>query len=142
MNWIAIEEHEYCGNCKQSVALHEGVSFTCPDTFKKNDKDKDCRPELISHSFLQQLGILCAKGAVKYGADNWRKGTEWRRYLGAMMRHILRFSLGESYDSETNVHHLICAAWSCMALFEMDTQKFGTDDRVGMTFNGEKHTNG
>lgn len=77
------------------------------------------------------MALVCGKGAIKYDDDNWRKGYSFRLGFGAMQRHIHLFWMGDNYDEETGLHHLLHAAWHCMTLFTFSIKPIYTkfDDR-------------
>jgi hypothetical protein len=85
---------------------------------------------LLDSPFLKQVSLVLAFGASKYGRDNWRGGQSYNRCIDSILRHIVAFAEGESYDKETGLHHLAHAACSIMFLlrFEHDGRK-DLDDR-------------
>lgn len=87
------------------------------------------RFDLIPIEPLIELATLYGKGAIKYSDDNWRKGYSWLLSVGAMLRHLSLFLLGESKDTETGCHHLASVAWHCFTLQWFELHKQGTDDR-------------
>ena len=89
---------------------------------------KLARFSLIPPEFLWALAEHYGKGAHKYSERNWEKGYKWSLTVDAMERHWNQFKLGESIDPETGSHHLIAAAWHCIALFIFDLRRIGTDD--------------
>lgn len=62
--------------------------------------------ELIPDEALVALASVLTYGATKYEAENWRKGIKYKRVLGAMMRHITAWKLGEINDPESGLPHL------------------------------------
>lgn len=77
------------------------------------------RPELLPPRALLALASVLAKGAVKYGDNNWHKVPgRRRRYTGAALRHMLAYMAGEVYDAETGEHHLACAMASLAFILE------------------------
>lgn len=71
--------------------------------------------ELIPPAAAIELVSALRNGAKKYGAWNWRQtGVRPEVYLGAALRHLLRWQSGEEIDSDSGVHHLghvmACAA--------------------------------
>jgi hypothetical protein len=100
----------------------------------KFDQDKP-RMELISELATEGLAYVLTYGAKKYttkisgGEDNWRKGMEWRRLIGAALRHLMAFSRGEDIDPESlrpHIDHLACCV---MFLSEYQKTGIGTDNR-------------
>ena len=75
------------------------------------------RVELIVPEFLEALGNVLAKGAIKYDDDNFKKGIPYRDSIGSILRHVYKFMRKEDYDEEMGEHHLICAAANCMMLY-------------------------
>jgi hypothetical protein len=62
------------------------------------------------------------------GKRNWERGYAWSLTVDAMERHWTQFKLGERIDPETGSHHLVAAAWHCIALFIFDIRGIGTND--------------
>ncbi len=82
---------------------------------KKNDEDK-IRTDLYSfQAFLKTCKILTF-GAKKYGDNNWKKGINFNRVLGAILRHLIAWWLDEDNDKETGENHLHHAACELMFL--------------------------
>jgi hypothetical protein len=88
------------------------------------------RLELLPIAALEEVGKVLTFGAQKYAPDNWRKGFEYRRLIGAILRHVYSFARGQDLDPETGISHLAHAA--CMVLFLLthQLQKLGVDDRI------------
>lgn len=70
---------------------------------------------LIPRAALDQIGQVLSFGAEKYDAHNWRKGYEWSKSYDALMRHMLAFWDGETFDPESGLPHLAHAG--CHVLF-------------------------
>lgn len=87
------------------------------------------RYDLIPPEALDQLALLYARGAVKYGEGNWLKGMTWGRYFAAGMRHGWAWWRGERVDPETGIHHCIAAAWNFIACFTYEERGLGQDTR-------------
>jgi hypothetical protein len=92
---------------------------TCsPKTLKdapgtKHDHGK-ARVDLIDPLLM----LSAAKGlefGLKYGEHNWRKGMQWSRIYGGLLRHLFAFWQREDIDEESGNHHLDHAA--CMLMF-------------------------
>ncbi len=98
------------------------------DTAVKFDAEK-LRFELISDVAEAGLAQVLTFGAKKYAADNWRKGMEWRRVIGALKRHLHAFSCGEDIDPESGLPHIDHAMCCVMFLSEYQKLQLGTDDR-------------
>lgn len=89
---------------------------------------KLARFSLIPGEFLWGLAELYGRGAQKYADRNWEKGYRWTLSYDALQRHLELWRLGEDYDKETGIHHLICVGWHACALFIFQLRKLGTDD--------------
>jgi Domain of unknown function (DUF5664) len=130
---LVTEPHEAARAVAEAAQLAEAVTaevrITDPTTGGQKGQKIE-RFDLIPFEFLIALATVYGLGAQKYDPDNWRKGYSWRLSLGAMMRHIALWVIGQSYDTETKQHHLAHAAWHCATLFVFETQKLGTDDRA------------
>lgn len=94
----------------------------------KHDAGKP-RMDLLSRSALEGVSQVLAFGAKTYAPDNWRKGMEWRRLIGAAMRHLQAFSDGEDMDPESGLPHIDHLGCCVMFLSEYQKKKMGTDDR-------------
>lgn len=106
-------------NVLQGAPLNEGT---------KHDTDKiPC--ELLSPIALLGAAQVLAYGAKKYAAHNWRQGLAWSRIIGAIIRHLFAFMMGEDLDSETGLphaDHILCEA---MFLSELYRTRKDLDDR-------------
>lgn len=121
------------GRCELSDG-HESPHFvTAPATgFVKHDSGK---PELDYLALLPigpavEVGKALEHGGKKYGFENWKKGTNWRRYLAACLRHLFAWARGEDKDPETGLSHLAHAAACILILMGLQGENLGTDDRV------------
>lgn len=117
-------------------SLDGNTCFTCIDkhnsnkeTFKKNDSEKKLRPELIPPEFLIGLSIVLKHGADNYGADNWEKGTDYSRYVGALLRHLLAWLCGEERDPDSGHYHLWHAGCCIAFLSAHEIRGLGRDNR-------------
>jgi hypothetical protein len=83
----------------------------------------------IDPTALLELAKVAGYGSKKYSRLNYMRGYAWSLSFDAMMRHLLAFWSGESYDPESGLHHLAHAGWHCMTLMSYDERDIGTDDR-------------
>lgn len=95
---------------------------------RKYDTGKP-RLELIPRSALIEEAKVLTFGAEKYDADNWRGGMDWRRLVGAAMRHITSFNEGEDIDPESGLSHLAHARCCLGFLIEYSSSHPELDDR-------------
>ena len=79
---------------------------------------------------VEQIVHLLTIGAQKYNPENWRQGFKWSRVFNALMRHLWKFWwYNESYDEETECHHLTSVALMALWLLHYDQEDIGEDDR-------------
>lgn len=90
------------------------------------------RLDLIPPVWIWALGQVMTKGAEKYEPNNWLKGMDWSKCVGAMDRHALKWLAGETYDPETGCHHMAMVAWNALALMTYQVRGLGEAD----CFNG------
>ena len=120
---------------------------------------KLARFELIPAGPLRELAEHYGRGARKYDDDQWRKGYEWRKSIGALERHANDFAAGKDYDvctndpdgcsfvdaegaeyvpeeentcfNHTGSHHMAAVAWHAFLLLEFKDTHPDLDDRWG-----------
>ncbi len=107
------------GELNKKILLKRGHKF---------DSEKN-RLELLSSSWISGVGLVLTYGAKKYAANNWRKGIERTRLLGAALRHIFSYMKGEDIDPETGLLHLYHASCCLMFASELHYTQPETDDR-------------
>ena len=107
--------------------IHGETRVTSSTGASKGTKEE--RFDLIPVPALTQLARLYGKGAVKYAAHNWRLGYDWSKSYAAAQRHMNAFWAGEDIDPETQVPHVINAAFHMFALATYITEHPEFDDR-------------
>ena len=117
---------EYNG-CACQIYIHGETRVTSSTGASKGTKEE--RFDLIPVPALTQLARLYGKGAVKYAAHNWRLGYDWSKSYAAAQRHMNAFWAGEDVDPETQVPHVINAAFHMFALSTYITEHPEFDDR-------------
>ena len=95
---------------------------------KKHDTGK-LRYELIPPDALAALAYVYTIGAEKYDDWNWRRGMSWSRVYGALMRHLIAYWQGETYDRDDGQEHMASVAWCAFTLMEYERLEVGVDDR-------------
>lgn len=69
---------------------------------------------LIPPNALDDVVKVLTYGAKKYDRENWKKLENLdNRYFAAAQRHLWALKKGETFDSETNIHHAAHAI-SCL----------------------------
>ena len=85
---------------------------------RKDDSGK-IRLSLLPKLALKEVMSVLEHGAVKYGAENWRKLDNLQdRYTDSAFRHLLSDSLGEDIDVDSEHYHLACAITGLMFKLE------------------------
>jgi len=87
------------------------------------------RLELLPPDALIAVGQVLTHGAAKYEDRNWERGISWERYIGALLRHMMMFMMGEDTDKDSGLPLL--AHLSCDALFLLSSylREIGEDNR-------------
>jgi hypothetical protein len=94
----------------------------------KFDNDKP-RMDLLSPIFIDGLSKVLNFGAKKYKANDWRKGIEQSRLIGAALRHLFAYLRGEDNDPESGLCHLYHAGCCVMFAAELRETHPELDDR-------------
>jgi hypothetical protein len=77
---------------------------------------------LIPIPALIGLARVFHAGAIKYAAEQWRKGMSYSRIYRPMMSHLNKWLCSKSsYDKELGTHHLMMVAWGCVVLYMYET---------------------
>jgi len=74
----------------------------------QNDKP---RYDLIPPIMLKRLAGLYARGAVKYGENNYQKGIPFSRVYASLFRHLMQYREGDKTED-----HLSAVIWNATAL--------------------------
>lgn len=84
--------------------------------------------DLLPYDTIAELAKLYAAGARKYAPRNWEKGIAFDKNINAALRHIAKRAFGETVDPETNVNHLVAAAWNLIAQATFDLRGTQRED--------------
>lgn len=96
---------------------------------KRYDQGK-ARPDLLPWSALAAVSKVLTFGAKKYEDHNWAKGMPWSKVVSPMLRHFIKWVLGERYDKESGQPHLAHIATNALYLLTYELHSLGTDDRL------------
>lgn len=108
-----------CFRAFDEVMASGPISAADSAGFVKHDAGKQ-RLDLLPFDALLDVGRVLTHGAAKYPADNWRKCSEPRRYLGAALRHLFAHATGERMDPDSGLPHLAHAACNVLFLLALD----------------------
>lgn len=86
---------------------------------------------LMPPAWINGLADVLQFGSKKYADRNWENGMDWSIPYACAIRHLLAWWDGERCDKESGLHHLLHAAWNCLAAFYYEvTGRYGAyDDR-------------
>ena len=120
---IAYVSHDPCKDCA-SFLLEYGISeVVVVKEFMKFDSDK-LRYDLIPPEVLKAMAEVLTYGAKKYKPNNWRECDDPERYIGALLRHLQAYRLGDRVDVESGLDHLAMAMTNVAMLYGIDYQTF------------------
>ena len=108
------------GECTAEGCLHEA---------KHLDKGKLGFQYILAMPGLRHVAAVGDFGAIKYGRWNYRSGMSWMKLAGSCSRHLIAWLTGETFDSESQLHHLAHLVYDALMLLDYYTEVKGTDDR-------------
>ena len=76
------------------------------------------RFDLISHVGLRRLAETYGEGALKYSANNWRRGIPASNCLNHALAHLNAYMAGDRTED-----HLAHAAWTLFAIMEFEVTR-------------------
>lgn len=98
------------------------------------------RFELITPVALRRLALVYEKGAVKYQARNWEKGSPLSRFADSAQRHLNDYQMISLFkregipldrlppDVNPNEDHLAQAAWNLFCIMHHEDLRPEFDD--------------
>ena len=81
--------------------------------FRRDVQEGKPRYDLIPYELLKRLAELYARGAEKYGDDNWQKANseeEYRRFINSAFRHFEQWRAGEQDED-----HGVAVIWNIIS---------------------------
>ncbi len=90
--------------------------------FMKDDKEKPL-VSLVEPDFILGIAEIMTQGAIKYEENNWKKCKQPKRYLNALLRHLLEYWRGNKIDKESGKSHLYHIGFNAMALDYFDRKE-------------------
>lgn len=85
------------------------------------------RFDLIPWQEMREVAKVYGYGATKYADRNWERGYSWGLSLGALLRHLVLWLAGESYDPD-GFHHLGAVVFHALALMRFEKTHPELDD--------------
>jgi hypothetical protein len=82
---------------------------------QRDSREGKGRYDLLPMHAMERLAKVYEAGAVKYDANNWRKGQPVSRYLDSALRHLCRFAEGHRDED-----HAAQAMWNIAAVIETE----------------------
>mgnify|MGYP001561776476 FL=1 len=95
----------------------------------KHDNEK-LRLDLLPFDALMEVAEVYSMGAKKYSDRNWEKGLSYMRVVGALLRHLFAWILGEERATDDKQRHLASVVWCGLALLTYELREMKEfDDR-------------
>lgn len=79
--------------------------------YQRDTQQGKPRYDLIPMLSLKRVADLYARGAEKYGIDNWTLGSPFRRTYASLFRHLASWSLGDRSED-----HLAAIVFNALTL--------------------------
>jgi hypothetical protein len=132
---LKYSKHGYCVVESQLTLLSDSSKLVDVSTkvipiaggHKADDVKIPC--ELLPPVALIEIAKVLQFGSKKYAAWNWAKGLSYTRVLGAILRHVFAYLMGEDKDPETGLSHVAHAACECLFILHYEKFKPEFDDR-------------
>lgn len=103
-------------------------TFKGPRSGVRKDDHAKPRMDLLMADFLLSMGGLAAFGVEKYEENGWQGLTSQRMYA-ALQRHANQWQLGEDFDEESQVEHMVAVAFNAMCCAWLAANRPEQDDR-------------
>lgn len=120
-------------NSASIIKTHqEEVAKACKTAVGKDGSGKDDRADgklrwdLLPLAEIEDIVRVYTEGAKKYADNSWQDIPDgFNRYLGATMRHLVAYTKGERFDSDTGCMHLAQVVWNAIAMLYYDKHNKG-----------------
>lgn len=115
------------GKPKIGGAVVESGPLVGKDGSGKDDRaDGKLRWDLLPLAEIEDIVRVYTEGAKKYAENSWQDIPDgFNRYLGATMRHLVAYTKGERFDSDTGCMHLAQVVWNAIAMLYYDKHNKG-----------------
>lgn len=121
------DEEMNFGKTKIGDAMVERGPLVGKDGSGKDDRtDGKLRWDLLPLAEIEDIVRVYTEGAKKYADNSWQDIPDgFNRYLGALMRHLVAYTKGERFDSDTGCMHLAQVVWNAIAILYYDKHNKG-----------------
>lgn len=115
------------GKTKIEDAVVKSGPLVGKDGSGKDDRaDGKLRWDLLPLAEIEDIVRVYTEGAKKYVENSWQDIPDgFNRYLGATMRHLVAYTKGERFDSDTGCMHLAQVVWNAIAMLYYDKHNKG-----------------
>lgn len=115
------------GKPKIGGVVVESGPLVGKDGSGKDDRaDGKLRWDLLPLAEIEDIVRVYTEGAKKYVENSWQDIPDgFNRYLGATMRHLVAYTKGERFDSDTGCMHLAQVVWNAIAMLYYDKHNKG-----------------
>lgn len=115
------------GKTKIGDAVMKSGPLVGKDGSGKDDRsDGKLRWDLLPLAEIEDIVRVYTEGAKKYVENSWQDIPDgFNRYLGATMRHLVAYTKGERFDSDTGCMHLAQVVWNAIAMLYYDKHNKG-----------------
>lgn len=88
----------------------------------RDDASDKPRMELLPLDLLMRVATWYTLGAQKYGGHNWRKGQSVSHCVGAILRHLTKWVMGERDED-----HLSAIVFNALSIMNVEMYHFDKD---------------
>lgn len=78
---------------------------------KRDTQEGKPRYDLMPIPALKRVADLYARGAIKYGENNYQKGMPFSRVYASLFRHLMQWREGDKSED-----HIAAVAWNAFAI--------------------------
>lgn len=111
-DWELEERRRQRKDANKFTTKDSGHREQCPTGMVRDTQDGKPRYGLIPEGPQLRLAELYARGAVKYGPNNWQKGQPLSRAYESLQRHAHAWALGDA--SEDHLAGVVFNAYAIM----------------------------
>ena len=104
--------------------LDSGSRERCQSGMVRDTQDGKPRYDLVDRAFLKRWADLMARGAAKYGEENWRQAAgeeELKSFKASALRHMFQW-----LDGDITEDHAVAVAFNVSGA-EMVKEKMKTE---------------